>query len=105
MHRELVFTDTADHQYEQLLNDLAREGVRKQVQKTLALLETNPRHPSLRTHEYTSISRLVGKKVREAYVQHDTPGAYRVFFHYGPDRNEKGKRIPVITIIAITPHP
>jgi len=39
-----------------------------------------------------------GEKVFEAYAEHPTPAAYRVFWHYGP---EKG----VITIIAITPHP
>ena len=34
-----------------------------------------------------------------------TPGAYRVFFHYGPDEMEGKKRVPILTIVAITPHP
>ncbi len=105
MNRELVFTETADEQYGRLLGDPASRGVLKQVQKTLAFLETNPRHPSLRTHEYRSIRGANGEKVWEAYVQGKTPAAYRVFFHYGPDRDDEGKRIPVITIVAITPHP
>ena len=104
MNRELVFTDVARQRYEELLNDPAREGVLKQLQKTLGFLQTNTRHPSLNTHEYSSIRDDNGEKVWEAYVQQNTPAAYRVFFHYGPDRNEKGKRIPVITILAITPH-
>jgi hypothetical protein len=43
--------------------------------------------------------------VFEAYAQNQTPGAYRVFFMYGPDRVEGKKRTAVLTIIAITPHP
>lgn len=105
MRRELIFTPTAYQEYEALLNNPAKKGVLQQVQKTLAFLETDIRHPSLKTHEYISLSRVFGEKVWEAYVQRKTPAAYRVFFHYGPDRNEKGKRIPVITVVAITPHP
>ena len=105
MRRELVYTDTADQQYEALLNDPTKKGVLKQVQKTLGFLETNVYHNSLQTHEYYSIRGFKGEKVWEAYVQQNTPAAYRVFFHYGPDRIKKGKRIPVITIFTITPHP
>lgn len=105
MHRELILTETADQQYQELLNNPVKKSVLKQVRKTLALLETNVRHPSLNTHEYTSIVGVHGEKVFEAYAQHKTPAAYRVFFHYGPDRSDKGRRIPVITIVAITSHP
>ncbi len=60
----------------------------------------NPRHPGLKTHEYNSIENPYDPdtKVFEAYVQNRTPGAYRVFWCYGPRKSE-------ITIIAITPHP
>lgn len=76
------------------------EGLFKQVEKTVRLLLDNPRHPGLKTHEFASIENPYDKsaKVFEAYVQNKTPGAYRLFFCYGPGRNE-------ITIIAITPHP
>ena len=105
MNRELIFTETANQQYENLLNNPSKKGVLKQVQKTLALLETNVRHPSLETHEYNSIKGVNGERVWEAYAQQKTPSAYRVFFHYGPDKKVKGRRLSVITIIAITPHP
>lgn len=105
IRRELIFTPSANQEYEALLNNPARKGILKQVRKTLALIETNLRHPSLNTHEYHSLTGLNGEKVFEAYAQQKTPAAYRVFFHYGPDRTVKGKRIPVITIIAITSHP
>jgi hypothetical protein len=76
------------------------EGLFKQVHKTLELLQNNPRHPGLQTHEYQSMPNPVNKKqkVFEAYAQNKTPGAYRVFWCYGPNPKE-------MTIIAITPHP
>jgi hypothetical protein len=76
-----------------------QEGLYKQVAKTLSLL-TNPRNPGLRTHEYDSLKHPYEKngKVFEAYAQNATPGAYRVFWCYGPNKGE-------ITVIAITPHP
>ena len=105
MKRKLLFTDEAAHQLEALKNNPAETGLYKQVCKTLGFLEVNPRHPSLHTHEYFSLTGENGEKTWEAYAQNQTPGAYRVFFHYGPDLVKKGNRIAVITIVAITPHP
>jgi hypothetical protein len=78
----------------------AQEGLFKQVVKSINNLLNNPRHPSLHTHEYDSLPHPWNKdeKVWEAYAQNKTPGAYRVFWCYGPSKGE-------ITIIAITPHP
>jgi hypothetical protein len=105
-HRELRFTLEADKQLTIIENNLSLKSVQKQVRKTLRYLETNLRSKSLQTHEYQSLTRRYGIKVFEAYVQQDTPAAYRVFWHYGPDEIGKGgRRIPIITIIAITPHP
>jgi hypothetical protein len=70
----------------------------KAVRKALALLENNPRHPGLNTHKYSSLTAITGEDVFEAYAENNTPGAYRIFWHYGPGKN-------VITVIAITPHP
>ena len=70
----------------------------KAVRKTLAFLETNPRHPSLNTHKFHSFSGAHGEDIFEAYAENNTPAAYRIFWHYGPRKNE-------ITILAITPHP
>jgi len=76
------------------------EGLFKQVEKCVRLLLENPKHPGLNTHAYDSIPHPYdgNGKVFEAYVQNRTPGAYRLFWCYGPGRGE-------ITIIAITPHP
>ena len=77
-----------------------QEGLFQQVAKTLELLAGNPRHPGLQTHEYDSLENPHNsqEKVFEAYAQHRTPGAYRIFWCYGPARGE-------ITILSITPHP
>ncbi len=105
-HRELRFTLEADKQLTIIENDSSLKSVQKQVRKTLGYLETNLRAKSLQTHEYQSLTRRYGIKVFEAYVQQNAPGAYRVLWHYGPDETSKdGRRIPIITIIAITPHP
>ena len=76
------------------------EGTFKQVSKCIQLLRQNPRHPGLQTHEFSSMSNPFRKdqKVFAAYAQQNPPGAYRVFWCYGPRKNE-------ITIVAITPHP
>ncbi len=76
------------------------EGLFKQVKKCVDLLKENPRHPGLNTHEFHSKRHphTPGSKVFEAYVQQSTPGAYRLFWCYGPGKDQ-------ITIIAITPHP
>lgn len=70
----------------------------KKVHKTLGLLESNPRHPGLATHEFASLSGPAGEKVFEAYVENQTPGAWRIFWFYGP-------RPGMIRILNITPHP
>lgn len=103
---KLRFTSTADDQLTKIENDQALAGVLKQIRKTLGYLETDLRSKSIQTHEYYSLTKRYSQKVFEAYVQQKTPAAYRVFWYYGPDeKDKKGERIPIITIIAITPHP
>ncbi len=94
----LIITKNAEADLEKLERDKSSLKNLKAVVKTLKYLEANPRHPGLNTHEFTSLSKQLGIKIHEAYAQNNTPGAYRVFWHYGPDKD-------VITIIAITPHP
>lgn len=94
----LRFTDQAVKDLNTLKGDDSKAKVLKAVLKTLALMEANLRHPSLNTHEFTSLKGPRGEKVFEAYAQQNTPGAYRIFWYYGPGKN-------VISIIAIVPHP
>lgn len=105
MRRELRFQDEAEAELDAIRRDPSKRGLLKQVRKTLGLLETNLQHPSLHTHKYQSLTGPNGEEVFEAYVQNRTPGAYRIFFCYGPDELRGGHRVPVLTIIAITEHP
>ena len=97
---KITLTNTADKQ----LRDLEFDGDKKdlvklkKVRRCLAYLQTNPRHPSLQTHEYSSMNGENGEKVWEAYAENKTPSAWRIFWHYGPNSNE-------ITIVAVTLHP
>ena len=97
---EVKFTKTAKEQWVKLESEPSKKGLLKQIKKSIAYLQTNPKHPSLNTHSYDSIEHPFNpkEKVFEAYVQNNTPAAYRIFWCYGPDKKQ-------ITIIAITPHP
>jgi hypothetical protein len=92
-------------QFDSLANTASSAAVFEQVRKAIGCLEIDPHHPGLRTHEFTSLTGANGEKIFEAYAQNNTPGAYRIFWHCGPDETKGKKRIPVITIIAITRHP
>ena len=105
MRRKIKLTLTADAQYSALEKTPSKAPIFEQVRKSLGYLEIDPRHPSLNTHEFTSLAGANGEKVFEAYAQNNTPGAYRIFWHYGPDEIKGKKRISIITVVAITPHP
>ena len=96
MSFQLILTPQAAKRYFELENSPAKRNIFKQVTKALEYLKNNPRHPSLNTHKHVSLTVQLGKETFEAYAQQNTPGAYRIFFHYS------GKK--QITIIAITPH-
>ncbi|MBL0942177.1 MAG: hypothetical protein IBJ00_05590 [Alphaproteobacteria bacterium] len=98
MSFKVFFTKEADNNLETLEQSPDKKKRLKAVQKALGYLEVNPRHPSLNTHKYETLSKEFRIEVFEAYAENKTPQAYRIFWHYGP--GEK-----VITVIAITPHP
>jgi hypothetical protein len=102
---KIKFTPTADKQLTALEETPAKAAILRQVRKALGYLELEPHHPSLHTHEFLSLKGAHGEKIFEAYAQNNTPSAYRIFWHYGPDEFAGKKRTPVITIVAITPHP
>jgi hypothetical protein len=52
----------------------------------------------LKTHKLDDMESPLGGDVFESYAQNKTPGAYRIFWTYGPIKEE-------ITILAITSHP
>jgi len=66
--------------------------------KTLDLLAANPRHNSLASHEIDELTKRVGFKVFQSYLENRTPAAGRLFWAYGPDRAQ-------ITVLGLEPHP
>ena len=94
----MFLTNQAESQLDSLNIDKGLQERYKAVKKAIRFLSTNPRHKSLKTHEFTSLKGPNGEKVFEAYAEQITPAAYRIFWYYGSDKNQ-------ITIIAITPHP
>lgn len=98
MRFELFYTREAAAQRKALESDPGRARTWKAVRKTLGFLEVDLRHPGLKTHKYAALQGPSGQEVFEAYSQNRTPGAYRVFWYYGPGKGQ-------ITILAMTPHP
>ena len=96
----LRFTTEAKDQLQALeLDEDAQNLVKlKRVKKCLAQLAANPRHPGLNSHKFREMTGSRGEEVWESYVENNTPSAWRVFWHYGPDK-------ALITIISITAHP
>ena len=105
MRRKIKFTLTADKQLTALEETPSQAALLAQVRKALGYLEIDLHHPGLQTHEFLSLTGVNGEKIIEAYAQNNTPGAYRIFWHYGPDEIKGKARTPVITIVAITGHP
>lgn len=98
MSFNLVFSDEAKENLALLEKDASLSKRLKAVRKALGYLCSNPRHPSLNTHKFESLSKQYEQEVFEAYAENSTPKAYRIFWYYGPDKGD-------ITIISITPHP
>lgn len=95
---KIRYAPSAESELIKLRDDHSKKAVFKAVYKSLSLMGINLRHPSLNTHKYDEITGPNGEDVFESYAQNNTPGAYRIFWFYGPGKKE-------ITIIAITPHP
>ena len=104
MPYKLRFAKQADEMLTELESDPGQAAVRrlKKVRKALGHLERDPRHPGLHSHQYESFPVDKDIEVWDSYVENKTPGAWRIFWHYGPaDESEQ----PVITVLAIGPHP
>jgi hypothetical protein len=97
MHFQLKFSEQAFQKLKSLESDNSKKALVKQIKKVLGFMEINLKHPSLKTHKFNGLTCQLGD-VFESYAQNNTPGAYRIFWAYGPGRNE-------LYILDITPHP
>jgi hypothetical protein len=78
--------------------DLDEEKLARKFFKTLDLLSANPYHNSLESHEIDALTKRVGFKVFQSYLENRKPGAGRLFWAYGPERGQ-------ITVLGLEPHP
>lgn len=97
MEFQLVFSEQAKEKIQALEKDNSKKPLLKHLKKTLGFMETNLKHPSLNTHKFDALQCKFGD-VFESYVQNRTPGAFRIFWVYGPQKKQ-------IYILDITPHP
>lgn len=95
---KIKFTKEARDQFLNLQQSKDKKTQFKAVGKALAYMNTNLRHPSLNTHKFDDMKSPFDGDVFESYAQNKTPGAYRIFWTYGPNQSE-------ITVLAITSHP
>jgi len=70
----------------------------KKLVKIFKLLSLNAKHPGLCTHEISQLTKRYGMKVWQSYLENNVPSAGRIFWVYGPQRND-------ITVIGLEPHP
>lgn len=84
----------------ELLKQLNRRDYRKykKVVTALGKLQNDPRYPGLHTHPYEDAEGPEGEKIWQSYVENHTPGAWRIWWFYGPESGQ-------ITILLIGPHP
>ncbi len=95
---KIDFTEHSFEQFTKLTSDPSSKKVAKAIVKSIALMTNNLRHPSLNTHKYDDLVGPNGEDIFESYAQNNTPGAYRIFWYYGPGKKR-------ITILEISPHP
>ncbi len=94
---EDLWNDLCDRaQHDTLSKD--DEKIYKKMGKAMALLSSDTKHPGLHSHEIESLSRRYGMRVWQSYLENKTSGAGRIYWIYGPEKNE-------ITIIGLEPHP
>lgn len=95
---ELRFSTEAAEILDDICSRPATSVKCKKVRKALGLLETDPRHRGLNSHQYQSLAGPGGEPVWESYVENQTPGAWRIWWWYGPKQGQ-------ITVLTIGPHP
>lgn len=91
----VVLTDEAT----KTLKYLQKRDIRRAKKVAAALKrlrEHGPAYPSLKSHKVESIKGPFGE-TWESYVENHTPGAWRIFWHHGPDTG-------IITVFLIREH-
>lgn len=77
----------------------------RKARRALGLLQIKPRHSGLHSHQYENFPGAPKVKVRDSYVENRIPGAWRIWWMYGPDEIRDNHTVAVITVLDIGPHP
>jgi hypothetical protein len=104
-----MFTIYFDGEAEALIAELSEKALAdelnrdekdlyRKIRKALQHLETNPRHPGLKSHEIDVLTEKYGVRIWESYLENKRAGARCMFWIYGPETKE-------ITIVGIENHP
>jgi hypothetical protein len=94
---DTLWNDLVSRESSQQL-DADSERLLKRLRKALMFLAADPRHPSLQSHEIEALTKRYGEKVWQSYLENRTPAAGRIYWVYGPERQQ-------ITVIGLEPHP
>lgn len=91
----LLFTEVAEATLRALESTPAHAPRCRRLQNALLLLETDPRHPGLRSQPKTGPD---GMEVWESFADLRPSGPWPFWWWYGPDDAE-------LTVLAIGPYP
>jgi hypothetical protein len=95
----LLFSDEASKVLDDLLRSSHYATKCKKIRKALQLLrDEGPMYPGLQSHKYKTMRGPNGEDVWESYVENKTPGAWRIWWCYGPETE-------TITVYTIGKHP
>jgi len=75
------------------------------VRRALGLLQINPCHPGLHSHQDENFPGAQKANVWDSYVENRTPGAWRIWWMYGPDEIHNNQTVAMITVLDIGQHP
>jgi hypothetical protein len=90
----LLFTPSAESDRDSITDPKRAKTVRN----TLAKLANDPGYQGLATHHYVAFDTVSEQRVWESYVENQTSSAWRIWWAYGPEREQ-------ITVLMIGPHP
>lgn len=95
----LRYAEEAAKVIDKLRSKKQYEAKLKKVKKAIRFLRDNgPTHPGLNSHQYKTFTGPNGEQVWQSYVENHTPGAWRIWWMYGPKPD-------TITILFIGEHP
>jgi len=70
----------------------------KKIAKCLGQMEQDVHYRALQSHRYESFDAAYSEKIWESYVEQGTPGAWRIWWHFGPEPGQ-------VTVVDLGPHP